>query len=589
MLSKYGDVIFEENVKKTLDFKAKDVSSVLGLNHNVLLSEQCVRHYEIDLEIYGDIFKDSREMRILLEEGINYLPVFDRLYKDIFFCLYKYSPVIYKECNVRASSKINNQIIRKIVKLREFKKLRKSCCLDVFNSAIGCEVLGKKAIEILKKMSHKNDADEEEKDDEKTQQEEEDTKRDTLGGIGGIDKGSRNINQDNIPDLINELKQLEEDVDSLSREETDDYIKQSIEESGYSRENLNQEEMKQLYLTLEEAKKRLEEKERDFEGKLREEQDYIEDFSQDMVEAFNEADMQVRELSECIESWGMSENSRKPFRIPFDVKRDAVEKIRQSKKLKELSKIIGRFKETALEDEKKKSKDGALSINSVKIGNEIIRTLPSEKMLLLNPITKREFYRKYSEKELLQYELQSNKVKIKGPMVVCIDMSSSMRGSREKWSKAVAIALLEIAQIQKRDFAAILFNEKALDPIIIEKDEVDPNKILDIAERFDGGSTEFEEVLEKALTVIENSVFNKADIVFITDGHCIVGDDFLRKFNKIKRQKQFKVISVCIDAGSKKGNIKTLRPFSDEILLLSELAELENANSNIVHKIFQRV
>lgn len=82
-------------------------------------------------------------------------------------------------------------------------------------------------------------------------------------------------------------------------------------------------------------------------------------------------------------------------------------------------------------------------------------------------------------------------------MVICIDMSSSMKGIKEKWSKAVAIALLEIAQQQKRNFAAILFNEDATEPIIIEKDKKEPEKILDIAERFDGGGTLFETPLQR--------------------------------------------------------------------------------------------
>lgn len=174
-------------------------------------------------------------------------------------------------------------------------------------------------------------------------------------------------------------------------------------------------------------------------------------------------------------------------------------------------------------------------------------------------------------------------------MVICIDMSSSMKGIKEKWSKAVAIALLEIAQQQKRNFAAILFNEDATEPIIIEKDKKEPEKILDIAERFDGGGTLFETPLQKALEVIEQSKFKKADIVFITDGHSYTHPDFINKFNKLKDEKEFKVLSVLIYVGGKIGNIESLQLFSDDIMTIGELAELEDANSVIAHKIFKSV
>ncbi len=242
-----------------------------------------------------------------------------------------------------------------------------------------------------------------------------------------------------------------------------------------------------------------------------------------------------------------------------------------------------------MKDQKNKHKDGAVAIKSVRIGNDIIHTLPSEKMLLINETTKKEFYRKFNQKQLLQYELESDKLKAKGPMVICIDMSSSMKGIKEKWSKAVAIALLEIAQQQKRNFAAILFNEDATEPIIIEKDKKEPEKILDIAERFDGGGTLFETPLQKALEVIEQSKFKKADIVFITDGHSYTHPDFINKFNKLKDEKEFKVLSVLIYAGGKIGNIESLQLFSDDIMTIGELAELEDANSVIAHKIFKSV
>jgi uncharacterized protein with von Willebrand factor type A (vWA) domain len=63
-----------------------------------------------------------------------------------------------------------------------------------------------------------------------------------------------------------------------------------------------------------------------------------------------------------------------------------------------------------------------------------------------------------------------------------------MEGDREIWSKAFTMGVLEIAQIQKRDFAFIAYDSRAEDPIIIKKGEISPDKVITICEEFlDGG------------------------------------------------------------------------------------------------------
>ena len=55
----------------------------------------------------------------------------------------------------------------------------------------------------------------------------------------------------------------------------------------------------------------------------------------------------------------------------------------------------------------------------------------------------------------MQYELKGTEKQGKGPIVVCVDNSGSMSGDRETWSIVVALALLEIATMPKREFACI--------------------------------------------------------------------------------------------------------------------------------------
>ncbi len=151
----YYDVIFEEdkNLKIKKEKKNEDLDSILGIKKASYKREYSVKHYEFDLDIYEDIYFVSNTMQKLVSKGKSILPVFDNLHKDIFLSLYKYQPLIYDEKNMESIYKINNKVIRKLVKSSEFKNLRKFCSLDEMNSAIACEIIGKKALKAVEKFN----------------------------------------------------------------------------------------------------------------------------------------------------------------------------------------------------------------------------------------------------------------------------------------------------------------------------------------------------------------------------------------------------------------------------------------------------
>lgn len=119
----------------------------------------------------------------------------------------------------------------------------------------------------------------------------------------------------------------------------------------------------------------------------------------------------------------------------------------------------------------------------------------------------------------------------------------------------------------------------------IPKNTFDTKKVLDIAEKFPGGGTEFEPPLQEALEMIQKSKYKKADIVFVTDGESHISDDFLRKFNNTKTNKEFKVLGVCVDIGGRT-NIRVMNTICDDVTTVKELTSLES-NSELTHKIFK--
>lgn len=138
----------------------------------------------------------------------------------------------------------------------------------------------------------------------------------------------------------------------------------------------------------------------------------------------------------------------------------------------------------------------------------------------------------------------------KGPIVCCVDSSDSMGGDNELWAKAVTLALLEIAQMQKRAFAEIFFGLESNPLEIFEIHKGEQNildKVIWIAEYYLGGGTDFETPLNAAIELIEKTEFKKADIVFVTDGYCGVSDEWLQEFLRRKAEKEARVHSVLVE------------------------------------------
>lgn len=535
---------------KVANYQGKTVQEIFGLSNKkdaLSYSFNAFEHFDIDIEIYKDIYDTSTVMQNTVTEGNKIYPAFEYLHQDIFLSLYKYKTKLLPETDMHLSSRLNHKFAQTYLNTPEYIKLRQTCRLDQFNAALGTEIIGQKVLEIIKEvMQQMKDL------------------------------------QDKI-DKMNELKKAEQQMDTLieDNKNLDELIEDMMQNGGNPSQLLAQQ---QANNASNQQLKELANKIAAELDTLLEDDEILNEITAKSGDAFDETAQEVSEISDLVEAWGLGEGERS--RVSFDNKKDAIEKIRRSNKLSKLTDLIGRFKESAITEQKKKTKNGAVEISSVKTGKNIQDTLPSERLNLCNDVTKKDFYRRYSENQLLVYSKESNKEKNKGPIICCIDTSGSMQGKEEMWSKALGIAVLEIAQLQKRDYACILYDSRAEDPIVIKKDEIAPQKIIDIAERFSGGGTSFEAPLKKATDLIKSSAFKDADILFITDGDCYVSDDFKRKFKQLKEDKEFKTLGVLVNMGRGHTSNTSLKEFCDDIVPVSNIADLTNSESDTNKRIF---
>ena len=542
----------EEAIDTPANLKGKTVQEIMGLSNKkdiIGYSYNALEHYDIDIDIYEDIVDQSTVMQRTLEEGEELLPTFKYLHQDIFLSLYKYKAKVLPETQMHISTRMNRGIIGNLINTPEYISLRQTCRMDQFNAALGTEIIGREAIEIIRNAINKI------KDLEKQKE--------------AMDKLMEE--EEKMDALLEEIEDIDELIENAKRQGNAAYAAQLQAEK---------ENREQAIATLKAMANKIAEE----CDELLDDDEMATEISTVMGKTLDATSQEVQEVSDLCNAWGLGTGEN--CHVAFQNKKDAIEKIRHSPKLNKLTDLVGRFKESAITEQKKKAKHGAVEIKSVTVGDKIQDTLPSDRMNLCNETTKKDFYRRMTGHQLLTYSKEAHKQKNKGPIIVCVDTSGSMDGDEEVWSKALTVGILEVAQMQKRDFACIIYSSHADKPIVIKKDEIAPQKIIDCAERFHNGGTNFEAPLNEALELIKDSRFKDADIVFITDGDCYVSDTFTRKFKQIKEDKDFKTLGVLVNMGRGHVSDSSLKEFCDSITLVSDIADLKNSDSTVNKSIF---
>lgn len=195
-------------------------------------------------------------------------------------------------------------------------------------------------------------------------------------------------------------------------------------------------------------------------------------------------------------------------------------------RLKRIAAIAGRLKVQAARKQRTKVTQERREVVSVTKGDDLQRLLASEVGMLATPATRPFVLERILQKRALQFELGGKAEKTRGPIVFMIDKSGSMQGIPDEWSKGCALAMMEIARVQKRAFAVGFFTAGVCeqDSFFFEAGQVDQAKVLSMLAVQPCGGTDISKALHWARGVIAGEVVTHwtaragADVVLITDG-----------------------------------------------------------------------
>lgn len=318
-------------------------------------------------------------------------------------------------------------------------------------------------------------------------------------------------------ELANQQEKLENlALEEAAKEKALEFLKESLkdltpEKTGYHTKKISKVEKNLVLL-----KKAIDKEKDELEKALSEKQHIIRQASR---KALKKAEEEVQKTTELLSGWS---NEPGLLTKDADVKKrfELMKRLRHNPRMVELTRMIGRLKRLARSKQRTKSVHARDELYSITTGDDLQRVIPTELAFLQNKATRSEFYRKYSEARLLQYDLKGTEPQGKGPIICCCDCSGSMKGPCADWAEATSVALAEVAHTQKRDFVYIGFNNTIVEEISIGKNEDQSNvtdKILTLVSTKCSGGTNFGVPLMKAFALIELNLA-KADIVFITDG-----------------------------------------------------------------------
>lgn len=509
-----------------------------------------------DRTVYEQLRAASPSLQRLEESGAPLLPHFRALLRDLFCALFKYNIVFFKADDVLPSALVNREFLTALHSGELANLLREATVLDEGQAGLATVLLGEGALRLLKS--------------EKTL-----TRRDLLD-VWNVEKQEALVQQ-RIDEAQN-VKELAEQADAtedVSQEATEmlEHTAERMASQARAEDTRLQRLAKQLNQDL-----------------SRVQQETRNRFLKEAITVAQNLDDATQEA----ESWGLAVGGGHQSSPGRQI--ELGKRLAGNDKLKKLATMVGRMKHHALALRRKNFERTNDEVFEVGIGAELSRLLPHELLSLQHPLLRQDFIRRFVDNELLQYDLRGVEAQGKGPLIVCLDGSSSMQGDKEVWAKALTLTLLEIARRERRRFRAICFSSAdaplySVDLNTRVRYEADMDKVLELAEYFPGGGTDFEKPLDAALgcikegtcpasarqgrtrSLFQESRFQRGDIVFITDGECRVHADWAERFATEKNALGFSLFSILIDIGT--SSLGSLKPFSDKITTVSQLTSKE--------------
>jgi hypothetical protein len=258
--------------------------------------------------------------------------------------------------------------------------------------------------------------------------------------------------------------------------------------------------------------------------------------------------------------------------------------VARAKELEAIAVALGRVEDAV----RRQGSDpgGGEEVTGVHLGGEVHHALPAELALLGDADTEDLFYQRLVEKRLLSLELMGGGLDgasdrdSRGPVIACIDTSGSMEGEPELGAKALVLALCRRILPKGRAIHLLLFGARdERTEIRLRRGRGGLEGLIEFLGRSFHAGTDFDTPLLRAVELLDERGWDRADILVVTDGLCRAAPHVVRAVEAARAHHGVKVWSVVLGAASVAG----VDPFSDEVWQLR--AESAGEAVTLIHRL----
>lgn len=291
-------------------------------------------------------------------------------------------------------------------------------------------------------------------------------------------------------------------------------------------------------------------------------------------DAAEQANKEVQNLNDARESLGDGIGSQDGHGKKFSVSqvREMFKRIKNDPMLRNIMELSGRWRRLAKSMQANKPVHGQDEYLGVELGDNLFRLCPSELVSLAHGDENLEldFFRRLVEKQLMNYEVRAKAGESAGPVVILVDESGSMSGSKINQAKAMALAMSWVAEHQNRWCCLAGFSSYGYqNRLVIEPGKKDQEKMLDWLGKFRSGGTDAKEPFENIPRDWEKigCPKGKTDFIIITDGWISFDSDQKGKFNTWREEHQVRTKGIVIGDGG-----EAIKPCIDDLFEINDLS-----------------
>ena len=494
------------------------------------MERRCVESDGYDQDLFQQVLAHEASLQPVLQRAERLLPHPEELLHDLFAVLFKLNVIVRHHSDIAPSVMLNRRLVKAVMGSEGMAALRAQTALNQQAASVALVALANRALDALT--------------------------RDSRVVAGELMAAAEAASEEA------ELEETEQAVKAL----------EDLEDGPFDEETASR--------LAKNLKRELQDKKRELKKTRKKLQQIADDvplgLDNDIEGTVNRIPEQMQGEDQQIRNLGLGGGG--DGKVGVQERLELGERLAKSKKLQMLARLTGAFREVAFEARRKRVARAPQELHEIKAGSDLDRLLPSELIGLRKQprALHLDFLKRFAEGQLLQYKLHGPASR--GPMVVCVDGSSSMHGSKEIWSKAVALTLMEIARRERRRCLAVVFSgtEELFEVELLAdgrrgsaRMQVQQQGVLDFAEHFPGGGTNFEAPLRRALSAVSEGRYRRGDIVFITDGEASVSDALVQDILTAKKKHRFSVRGIEVDVAH--SQTETLERFCDEVRKISDL------------------